>query len=503
MPHTDKFTAVMRTATSKPDRPGARAALTGWAIAGCGLLAGVIGFTAASPRFGYAYQVHDMPVFWLAGGLAVTGAAFLALPWLIRASEGLSANLARGVAWAMLGAGLAMRLILFASEPALEDDYQRYLWDGAVTANGLNPYEKSPAAAKVADPRLMALGRLALDSGLVLGRVNHPQLRTLYPPVAQGAFALAHWLDPWSLTAWRALILICDLAAIALLLVLLRDLGRSPLWAALYWWNPVVLKELFNSAHMDALVTPLVLGALVLAIRHRPLSATAALTLAAGVKIWPVILLPLIWRGLLDKPKALAAAIALAILACALFAWPIVSAGLGPSSGLTAFASNWKTNSAAFPMIEGLAGWMLDALRVEAIGPGLLARAGAALAICAVVAWQCRAKPTGARDTLTKALIITASMLLLSPAQFPWYYLWVLPLLACAPAPGLLILTATLPLYYTAFYFLSHHAYEVFAGRIVWLIWLPAWGLLAWEARPWAAARRNPLSSSCKARGPS
>jgi hypothetical protein len=150
----------------------------------------------------------------------------------------------------------------------------------------------------------------------VLERINHSDLRTIYPPVAQGVFALAHWIGPWKLTAWRGLILILDMVTIALLLALLRDLGRSPLWAALYWWNPIVLKELFNSAHMDAIIVPLILGALLLAIRKRPLAATACLTLAAGAKIWPLILLPLVWRGLLDKPRKLALAIALTVLAC-------------------------------------------------------------------------------------------------------------------------------------------------------------------------------------------
>ncbi len=490
----------MRNAPSKQSRTGARAALTGWALAGCGLLAGVIGFTAASPLYGYAYEVRDMPVFWLAGGMAAAGAVFLVLPWLIRASRVLKPGLATGLLWAMLGAGLAMRLVLFASEPALEDDFQRYLWDGAVTASGLNPYETSPEAAMAADPEVKALGRLGRESGLTLGRINHPQLRTLYPPVAQGAFALAYWLEPWSLNAWRALILLSDLAAIALLLLLLRDLGRSPLWATLYWWNPVALKELYNSAHMDALVVPLMLGALVLAIRHRPLSATTALTLAAGIKIWPVILLPLIWRAILNQPKKLLPAIALALFGGVLLAWPIVSAGLDPSSGLTAYASKWKTNSAMFLMLDGLAGQALDILRIEALSSGLLARLAIVLAMGALVVWQCRTAAGDAQAIVRKALIITGAMFLLSPAQFPWYYLWVLPLLALVPVRGLLVLTATLPLYYTAFYFLSNQTYEVYSERLIWLIWLPAWGLLAWEARHWAASLLISLLPSRKAR---
>lgn len=462
---------------------GARKALITWVCLGTSLLALTIVFTLLSPLFGYSYQVVDMPVFWLAFGLCGAGALYLILPWTIRASQSLKPGLAKSLLWAMLAAGLAMRLILFASEPALEDDFQRYLWDGAVTAQGLNPYAKSPEAAKAADPQLMPLGRLALESGQVLGRINHPDLRTIYPPVAQGAFALVHKLSPWSLNAWRGLILALDMISIALLLLLLRDLGRSPLWAALYWWNPIVLKELFNSAHMDALLAPLILGALLLAIRKRPIAATACLTFAAGVKIWPLILLPLIWREILDRPKILIAAISLTAIACALFAWPVLTAGFDASSGFAAYASEWKTNSALFPQLELLARFILDAAGLDAIKPGLLARAGVVSVLAAVIILQCRTTAGSAQDMARKFLIVTAALFLLSPAQFPWYYLWTLPLLACFPVPGLLALSATLPLYYTSFYFITHQSYEIFSQQIVWLIWLPVWGLLLWHAR--------------------
>jgi hypothetical protein len=479
---------------------GGNGARVAWGTLGFCLLALTIGFTLASPQFGYAVQVSDMPVFWLAFSLCFAGALFLALPRVIRASESLTPRLIKPLLWAMLAAGLVMRLILFASEPALEDDYQRYLWDGAVTAHGLNPYKISPEAAKAANPELRVLGALARESGRVLERINHSDLRTIYPPVAQGVFALAHWIGPWKLTAWRGLILILDMVTIALLLALLRDLGRSPLWAALYWWNPIVLKELFNSAHMDAIIVPLILGALLLAIRKRPLAATACLTLAAGAKIWPLILLPLVWRGLLDKPRKLALAIALTVCACALFAWPVLIAGLDASSGFAAYAGKWKTNSALLPMLETFARWALDAAHIDTIQPGIAARAGVVSALGAVVLWQCWTAARGAQDIAWKFFIVSSAMFLLSPAQFPWYYLWALPLLACFPSAGMLVLTATLPLYYTAFYFYAHGTYELFTGRVVWLIWLPAWGLLAWEARHWFASLQPSFRFSRSAR---
>ena len=443
---------------------------SGWAVLGFSLLALSTALARFSPFFGYSYEVIDMPVIWLAGGMALAGLIYFSLLWLIPAAKYLSRPRMHMLLWVVLALGLFMRLVQFASEPALEDDFQRYLWDGAVAANGLNPYAVSPDAAKTANPSISMHGRLATESGQVLDRINHPHLRTIYPPVAQAVFALSYRLGPWSLTAWRGIILVLDLATIALVLLMLRELGRSPLWASLYWWNPIVVKELFNAAHMEAIVIPLVLAGLALLIRKRPLAATSALTLAAGAKLWPVILLPLVWRTMLNTPRKLAFAVSLAALGGILFAWPILSAGLDPESGFVAYASRWKTNSALFPLLETMTGPMA-------------ARALIAVTLAAIVAWQCRTPITDSRDAILRALIILTALFLLSPAQFPWYYLWVLPLLCLMPIPGLVVLTGTLPLYYMSFYFLPRGTYESFSQGIVWLIWLPAWSLLLWQGR--------------------
>lgn len=449
--------------------------LLAWASIGVALIALTIAFTLFSHRFGYDYTVQEMPVSWLVGGLMLAGIIYLPVLWLLQKVEIFGQATAHALLWFVIGAGLLMRLVLFASEPALEDDYQRYLWDGAVTAQGLNPYKIMPAEALKAAPE-SEVGRLAAQSGNVLERVNHPDLRTLYPPVAQGAFALSHWVAPFSLTAWRGVILIFDLAALGLLLVLLRDLGRSPLWAALYWWNPVALKELFNSAHMEALLIPLVLGALVLAIRGRALTASAGLVLAAGAKMWPALLLPLIWRPLLNRPRIAMSAVILAALAGLAFAAPLVLAGLDDSSGLAAYAQRWKTNSALFPLLEGAAGWLAGETHA-----GLLARAAILAALATLALWLAATPCADAEDLTTRAVLLTAAVFLLSPAQFPWYFLWVLPLLALRPVGGLLLLTATLPIYYSAFYFLARGTYPEVKGMLVWLVWTPALIVLAWE----------------------
>ena len=102
-----------------------------------------------------------------------------------------------------------MRATLFFSTPILEDDYYRYLWDGAVTANGHNPYAYTPddinyftGDREVPDD----LAALAQDSGQFAYRVNHGELGTVYPPIAQLAFALAHKISPWNIHAWKLIL---------------------------------------------------------------------------------------------------------------------------------------------------------------------------------------------------------------------------------------------------------------------------------------------------------
>ncbi len=178
-------------------------------------------------------------------------------------------------------AGLASRIICCLGEPILEDDYQRYLWDGAVTASGHNPYRYAPSDV-VRGGTSHSLADIADQSGIVLQRIGHGELTTIYPPIAQSAFAAAYLVAPFSLGAWRVVLLVADLATFLLLMRLLTKMGRSQLWVSVYWWNPLVIKHVFNAAHMDALLLPPLLSAVLLA-EHRPRLATSAVGIAMGV----------------------------------------------------------------------------------------------------------------------------------------------------------------------------------------------------------------------------
>ena len=273
-----------------------------WTGFGVVLIGAAAATALMSGRFGYDVDVVDMPVPALLAVLIGAGGVYLTLAWWMKATIRTDDHPSPVMllVWIVF-AGIVMRVVFLGSQPILEDDYNRYLWDGAVTANGLNPYAHSPAAAAEGATGNAQWDRLASQAGEIHERINYAQLRTVYPPVAEAAFALAYWLKPWSLDAWRAILLVGDLAILGVVGLLLQAIGRPLVWATLYWWNPLVVKELHNSAHMDMLVVLAVLAALYLAVRLRAFSAAAAVALGIGAKLWPVILLPTLMRPWLRK----------------------------------------------------------------------------------------------------------------------------------------------------------------------------------------------------------
>ncbi|MGI9414791.1 MAG: glycosyltransferase 87 family protein, partial [Hyphomicrobiales bacterium] len=391
-------------------------------------------------------------------------------------------------AWIFI-AGVVMRLVFLGSQPILEDDYNRYLWDGAVTANGLNPYVHSPAEAAARQTGSPDLDRLASQADAILERINYARLRTVYPPVAEAAFALAHGLKPWSLDAWRLLVLTGDLAIFGLVVLLLQAVGRPLSWVALYWWNPLVVKELHNSAHMDVLVVVGMLAAVCLAVKHRPLWAAGATAFAVGAKLWPFILLPTLLRPWLRRPAVLTAALAVAVLTSAVLLAPILLAKLDSSSGFVAYGTRWQANDALFRAVEWLCLQAAGLFGAAEPTGKLLARALVFAVLLGVIAQINRRAIEGPADVCWRVFITVTALFLLSPTQFPWYYVWLAPFLPLFPVSGLLLLTATLPLYYAYFYLAPRDMEQVFHYGVVLVIWLPVVLLLGRDVHRHVMAR--------------
>ena len=313
---------------------------------------------------------------------------------------------------AVLAVAVAARLALLPAAPSLSGDIYRYVWEGRVILHGGNPYQQSPD-----DPALAALRDRVIYPG-----INHKDLATIYPPLAEAGFALVALVSP-TVAAFKAWNLLHDLALVLVLMAWALARGASPVRVIAYAWNPLVLVEYSGSGHNDP-VALLWLGVALRLARERPV--VSALALVAGVltKLAPLAALPFLMRRWPWRARLVAAT----LLALGLGAF--LALARGERSGLGAFWGAWANNELAFHYIE------------QATGHFVSARAVAIALLVVVVAWAYRKIPSEA--DATRLTLRTA--LLLSPVLHPWYLGWVLAFEPLAfSAPWLLLsLTAVL-----------------------------------------------------------
>ncbi len=390
---------------------------------------------------------------------------------------------------ALITIGLLMRAVWFGQVPPLDDDFFRYLWDGAVVANGLDPYRYAPGAFLGTGSGLEAYRKLAVGAQGILENVNYNDQRTIYPSVAQLAFALGYLIAPFKIDGLRVVFLAAEIATFVLLIKVLRESGRSPLWSVVYWWNPLAALMAVGLSHVDAIIPPMVIGALLMHWRGRSNWAVALIGLGAGVKIWPLLLAPMVLWPLVRTPRK--AFVASMVLGGTLLAalGPVIWSALQPGSGLTAYASQFSSNNAFYSWtlvgINKLFGQPEGGERMLRL---VLAGATAVIAL---------AQAFRGNDTLdsilSRGLIVAASLFYLSPAQFPWYAIWFLPLATLRGCWPLLLATAVLPFFYLYYPPWSLPIGSLLFYGIAFIHSLPVLGWLLYDA---VAGRHQPAGTS-------
>jgi alpha-1,6-mannosyltransferase len=341
--------------------------------------------------------------------------------------------------------GLAMRLPFFGQPPLLEDDHYRYLLDGAMLAHGHNPHARAPLDLLNSTGLPPDLARLVETGRGTIAQVNFPELRSMYPGGAQLIYAAAHMIAPWSLDGLRLVMMLFEIGTFGLLILLLQRTDRSPLWATLYWCNPLMAFTLTGQAHVDAALPPLVLASLLFASVRRPGAAGVALGFAIGIKFWPVLLAPLLARMVGPSLRPVMIGVLAGGITALSLCLPAVLSAFNASSGLTAYASGWSVNNTPYAWVSWwiFTIWPGDGERLLRLALALV-MAAAALAV-AVRPVADLAQAAG------RALVVAALLFYLSPAQFPWYSAWFIPLAAAGGCRPLLLATATLPVYYLFF----------------------------------------------------
>ena len=346
---------------------------------------------------------------------------------------------------------IACRLSTLFSPPFLSSDVYRYVWDGIVQHEGINPYRYVPA-----DPALLPL-RDAFD-GDIFPNINRASYaRTIYPPVAQILFWIITLISP-TLTMMKVAMVLFEGLAVTVLLALFRHLGIRREQILLYAWCPVLIWEIAGSGHIDAIIIALLSITLLFRYRRQPILTGLFLGLAVATKLYPLVLLPtLITRRSREVGGRSAPWYAIE-WSMPLTCFAVIAIGYAAYSSVGKLVFGFLGGYVAEEgMSNGTRYFLLEQAQhlpgLHTLSPATYT-AFAALVFAAIILWAMRSAwqttpprgEGGSPQTLRAQLqphapaaflppafaIGTALMLLFSP-HYPWYIIWLLPFFTLMP----------------------------------------------------------------------
>ncbi len=373
------------------------------------------------------------------------------------------------------------RVLLFQAAPLLEDDYYRYLWDGHLVSEGINPYLYPPSD-----------GFWANVPSEWRQHINFPAIGTIYPPLAQLYFAAIYKFFGENLFGLRlgALAIESLLAFLIYKVIQKEKLSLKPL--AIFLFFPTLMKENINSVHFDLLATLFVfLFFLKLKDCATSLKSTFLTWISLGcavlTKIFPLLFLPLAffysprrWWGF--------------FIFCSfvfLSYIPFMDAGLNIFGGTAAFAKNWLFFESIPFYIRKIYDYLFSFSAVQRLGLGRLitrdqiTRLTASFLILTLTVVISPLKKIRFENKFVVLLLVLYS---LSPVVNTWYWLWILPfLIIFAPRPTWIFPVLTTAGYSwffdeTIYQYLHQPIYGVFIiAAIIFILYTNYDGLQRWR----------------------
>ena len=378
------------------------------------IAAGALALSMVGGALALFAEEHDTVVYLT----LAQGALYAFFAWrLWRENHLLTERQNRLYLFFLIGLAILMRAALLFAPPHSTDIY-RYVWDGRVQADGINPYAYVPA-----DP---ALGHLRDEA--IYESVNRKEYApTIYPPMAQAVFFLASRVSE-TVTMMKAAMLAFEALAIFALIALLKARRLPTVLVSLYALHPLAVWEIAGSGHVDSVTIAFMLLALLAAEKGKRFASGAALAAGALTKYLPLAIMPALYRRWdWRMPAGFAAAVLLLYL-------PYISVGRKVFGFLGGYAGEELGAG------DGL--YFVGLLKLMGFGsaslPLFLALAGATLVFLALRSGF-RSNPD--KPDLAGAFSIVIAFTVFFSPHYAWYFLWLVPFLCFYPKPSVFWLT--------------------------------------------------------------
>ncbi len=221
--------------------------------------------------------------------LTTYGIIFIAYILLLYQKEHLSIK-------QIIAIGIFFRLLFLLATPLLSDDFYRFIWDGRLWFNGINPFAELPTFY-IKHPTQAPPG-INLE---LFNLINSPTHYTVYPPIPQFINWVAAWLATDSIWLSTIILRITQIAAeigtLLLLPKLLTSFKVDVKNIAWYVLNPLIIIELVGNLHHEALMIFFLMLFLTNVRKGKINKAAFAFAMAVAAKLIPLIFLPAVLLG--------------------------------------------------------------------------------------------------------------------------------------------------------------------------------------------------------------
>ena len=196
--------------------------------------------------------------------------------------------------------GILLRFLLIFTIPNFSDDLYRFIWDGRLLTQGINPFDHLPTYYIENN---VAISGLTTE---LYQQLNSPNYFTIYPPVNQAIFAVAAWLFPNSIwgssLVMKSCLFLFEVGSILLIIQLLYYVKLPTKNVLLYALNPLIIIEIMGNIHFEgAMIFFLLLAIWLIAIKKRWVLSAIAFALSVASKLLPLMFLPLLVRRIGNK----------------------------------------------------------------------------------------------------------------------------------------------------------------------------------------------------------
>ena len=198
--------------------------------------------------------------------------------------------------WFFVVLSILLRFILVFSFPNLSDDIYRFIWDGNLINNGINPFNELPTYYLQDANAVPGLTQALYDE------LNSPNYFTIYPPICQGIFSLVTFLtgSNWSGNAvvMKFFIFLFETGSIFLIIRILKSFNLPEKRVLLYALNPLPIFELCGNLHFEGAMIFFLLLSVYLMQQNKWNLSAIAFSGAVLSKLLPLMFLPFLFRKL-------------------------------------------------------------------------------------------------------------------------------------------------------------------------------------------------------------